>query len=390
MINDFELSKIAHKYFNDNKDTAEIWYKKYGVNGESPADVWKEIAKLTSEMETPENQKFWESKFNELLNDWKFVPAGRILFGLREDVKNPNRRKITLSNCFVIPSPEDNLESIFETGKIMAKIYASGGGVGLDLSNIRPKGSKVNNSAIVSDGVKPFMELYSQITNTIAISGRRGALMLSIDVEKNPDVLEFINSKKDLGKVNYANISIKLSDAFMNAVINKSNWSIEFTVKDTGEKIIKDFNANDLFDIIVKNAHSSAEPGILFWDTIKNYSPNKYFTENEIVNVNPCLHPDTTVKIRQDGIEKVVIIKELSELDVSDIEIYSYDIENDKFDWDVIKKCWLTRSNAELIEIELDNGNILRLTPDHKVYTTNRGWVEAQFLTENDDLILDK
>lgn len=390
MIKDIELGRIAHKFFNDNLDTAGIWNKKYSTNGESPGDVWKEMSRLLASIEDESVKKEWEIKFNNILSDWKFVPAGRILFGLRENIRDKNKRKITLSNCYVLPSPEDNLESIFDIGSKMARVYSSGGGVGIDLSLIRPKGSKVNNSAVVSDGIVPFMSLYSEITNTIAISGRRGALMLTLDVEKNPDILEFINAKKDLNKVNYANISIKLSDNFMNAVLNDEEWNIKFKVKDSGEVINRYYQASYIFDKIIKNNWESAEPGIIFWDKMKNYTPTSQFEDFKPISTNPCLHPDTMVKIKIDGEVKDISIEELSKLDEKKIEIYSYNIENDNFEWDLMNKCWLTRKNAELLEIELENGNILKLTPDHKIYTKNRGWVEAQFLTESDDLIVNE
>ncbi len=229
-MDDMELLSIAEKYFLGDINIAKIWFKKYGINGESPVDIWKRLSKLISEIEKEEVQKEWDGNFYDLLKDWKFVPGGRILFSLTEDIKNKGaRRKITPFNCFVLPQPEDNLENIFEIAQKAARVYSYGGGVGIDLSKIRPKGSKVNNSAIYSDGVVPFMNLYSEVTGNIAISGRRGALLLSLS-DKSPDFSNFINSKKNHDKINSANISIKLSDTFMRAVEQNTDWELYFKV----------------------------------------------------------------------------------------------------------------------------------------------------------------
>lgn len=284
---ELETLKLAEKFFQGDADVAQIWVKKYGVNGETPQDVWKRIAKLTSEMEEEKKQKKWEEEFFDVLRDWRFIPGGRILFGLTEDIKEKDRRKVTLSNCFAMPSAEDNLESIMEVGKKMARTYASGGGCGTDLSQIRPKGSKVKNSAIVSDGVVPFAELFANITSTIAISGRRGALMLTIDCS-HPDVMNFINCKRDLRKINHANISIKLTDAFFKAVEADAEWETYFKVKDSGEEIKVMFRAKEIFDTIIRNAWESAEPGILMWSRIKTFTPMAHFPKYTPVTTNPC------------------------------------------------------------------------------------------------------
>lgn len=286
-MDDMELISIAEKYFLGDVNIARIWFKKYGINGETPVDIWKRLAKLTSEMEKEEKQKEWDGNFYDLLKDWKFVPGGRILFALTEDIKNKGtRRKITPFNCYALPSPEDNLESIFETAQRAAKIYAYGGGVGIDVSKIRPRGAKVNNSAIYSDGVVPFMNLYSEVTTNIAISGRRGAMLLSIS-DKSPDLINFINAKKDHSKINSANISVKLSDAFMKAVETDGDWETYFKVKD-GEEIKQTHKAKTIFDNIVENNWNSAEPGILFWDKVLHWTPNEHFDESLLIGCNPC------------------------------------------------------------------------------------------------------
>ena len=286
-LTELELLKLAEKFFQNDVDVAQIWTKKYGINGETPLDIWKRIAKLTAEVEDEKKQKKWEEEFLDILREFKFIPGGRILFGLTENIKEKDKRKLTLSNCFAMPSAEDSLEDIMRVGTLMARTYASGGGCGTDLSQIRPKGAKVKNSAIFSDGVVPFAQLYSNITNTIAISGRRGALLLTL-ADSHPDILNFINCKRDLQKINHANISIKLTDKFFQTVEADGEWETSFKVKDSGEEIKTTFKAKEIFDTIVRNTWESAEPGILMWSKIKNYTPLSGFPKYSPVTCNPC------------------------------------------------------------------------------------------------------
>lgn len=190
-------------------------------------------------------------------------------------------------NCFVITPPEDNIESIFDTAKKMARTYSYGGGCGTSLEKLRPRRSKVNNSAKETTGAVSFMDLYSMTTGLIGQQGRRGALMLSMPVE-HPDIIEFINVKTDLSKVTFANISVMISDKFMEAVKADEMWHMEFTVKDTGEVIKRKTKAKDLMRLIAKNNWNYAEPGMLFWDRVKNYHINSEDPTFEYASTNPC------------------------------------------------------------------------------------------------------
>ena len=343
-LTELEILKLADRFFEGDSDVARIWLKKYGTNGETPQDIWKRIAKLASEMEEEKKQKKWDEEFFEILKDWKFIPGGRILFGLSDQIKE-KKRKITLSNCFFLNPPEDNLESIMDVAYRMSKTFAHGGGCGVDLSLIRPKGSKVNNSAIVSDGVMPFMELYSNVTNTIAISGRRGALMLTLDVS-HPDVLNFINAKRDLRKVNYANISIKITDKFFQVVEADGDWETTFKVKDTGEEITHTFKAKEIFDTIIRNAWESAEPGILLWSRIKNYTPMAFFPKYAPVGVNPC----SEISLSSNGACL------LGSLNLFKFIKYGF-TKRAELDWDDFKKTIHTavRLMDDILEIQIRN-----------------------------------
>ena len=218
------------------------------------------------------------------IKDKKFMAAGRILAGRGLDKLG---RKITLSNCYVLPKVEDNIESIFDTAKFLARTYSYGGGVGLTLTKLRPRGAKVNNAASTTTGAVSFMDLYSLVTGLIGMRGRRGALMLNLDVS-HPDIEDFIDVKNDLSKVTFANISVNIDDKFMEAVKNEYEYELYFKVEATGEEIIKKVNAKNLFRLLAKNNWNMAEPGILYKGRIDSWhlmSEDKHF---EFAGVNPC------------------------------------------------------------------------------------------------------
>lgn len=248
-----------------------IWSNKYQYNQEN-FEQW--IDRVSG----------GNKKIAKLIKERKFLFAGRILAnrGLYKD-----NIKVTYSNCYVLEPPKDNLESIFDTAKYLARTFSYGGGVGIDISNLRPKGSKVHNSAKSTTGAVSFMELYSMTTGLIGQRGRRGALMISMDVN-HPDIESFIDIKTDLEKVTKANISVRITDKFMKAVLNKEIFECRFIIEETKEEIVKEVDAYKLFMKLIVNNWDFAEPGILFWDTIeKNHllSEDKDF---KYAGVNPC------------------------------------------------------------------------------------------------------
>ena len=218
------------------------------------------------------------------IKDKKFMPAGRILAGRGLDKFG---RKITLSNCYVMPKVEDNIEAIFDTAKYLARTYSYGGGCGLTLSKLRPKGAKVNNAANTTTGAVSFMDLFSLVTGLIGMKGRRGALMLNLDVY-HPDIEDFINVKNDLSKVNYANISVNIDDEFMEAVKKDSEYDLHFEVEATGEELRRTIQARDLFRVIAKNNWNMAEPGVLYTNKINSWHLMSEDPDFEFAGVNPC------------------------------------------------------------------------------------------------------
>lgn len=250
-------------------------------------------------------QDIWERKYryeNETFNEWinrvsggnseianlikekKFLFGGRILANRGLENKG---RKISLSNCYVIEPPEDNIESIFDCAKKLARTYSYGGGCGVDISKLSPRGAKVNNAAKETTGSVSFMDLYSMVTGLIGQAGRRGALMLSLSCE-HPDLEEFIGIKSDLDRVTKANISIRITDKFMAAVKNKTPFTLSFTRLETGETITKEIDAYEMFHKMCEMNWDYAEPGMLFWDRINNWNLLSCDDEFEYAGTNPC------------------------------------------------------------------------------------------------------
>ena len=272
--------------FGGDELRARVFYEKYALRDADgrqteklPEDMWRRVAReLASPEKDDDRRKEWASKFYWLLEDYRFVPGGRILFGAGQP------RKSTLLNCYFFKIREDSIEAIFDWCKEAARTYSYGGGVGTDISVLRPRGAPVNNSAIYSSGSVSFMELLSTTTGTIGQAGRRGALMITIRVD-HPDVMDFINVKRDLKKVNYANISVKISDDFMRAVETDGDFMLRF--KNDKVEVNKTVRARDVWKSLIKGAWQSAEPGVLFWDTIKRDSTTEY-NGMEVQGVNPC------------------------------------------------------------------------------------------------------
>lgn len=266
-----ERTKLREQGWDMTDLQRDIYEKKYRWNNESFDEFINRVSG-------------GNSFIKKAIKDKKFIPAGRVLAGRGLDKLG---RKITLSNCYVMPKVEDNLESIFDTAKYLAKTYSYGGGCGLTISKLRPKGAKVNNAANTTTGAVSFMDLYSLVTGLIGMRGRRGALMLNLDVS-HPDIFDFINVKNDLDKVTFANISVNIDDKFMKAVEANEDYQLYFKVEATGEEIIRNVEAKELFRLIAKNNWNMAEPGILNQDRINSWHLMSEDESFEFAGVNPC------------------------------------------------------------------------------------------------------
>lgn len=255
----------------ENQLGQDIWERKYRYENET-FDEW--INRVSG----------GNSEIANLIKEKKFLFGGRILANRGLENKG---RKISLSNCYVIEPPEDNIENIFDCAKKLARTYSYGGGCGVDISKLSPRGAKVNNAAKETTGSVSFMDLYSMVTGLIGQAGRRGALMLSLSCE-HPDLEEFIGIKSDLDRVTKANISIRITDKFMAAVKNKTPFTLSFTRLETGETITKEIDAYEMFHKMCEMNWDYAEPGMLFWDRINNWNLLSCDDEFEYAGTNPC------------------------------------------------------------------------------------------------------
>lgn len=282
---------------------------------------------------------------------------------------------IKTHNCYVIKPPTDCIEDIFEAGKKLARTYSYGGGCGIDISNLRPKGAIVHNAAKSTSGAVSFMDFYSYVTGLIGQSGRRGALMISISCE-HPDIEEFINLKTKQGVCEKANISIRVSDEFMQAAIDDRDWETSFTSRETGT-ITRTFKARDLLKLLAKRNWEWAEPGLLYWDRITGYNMLDNDGNFAYAGVNPCLTGDSLIQT----VEGEISIKDLVG---STPFVYCMDSDGNLAIRKAIK-VWKTRENAQLVEVIAGKGRLI-CTPDHRIFTTNRGWVEAANLQKGDKI----
>lgn len=255
----------------ENQLGMDIWEKKYCCENED-FEAW--LTRISGGNE----------EIGEYIRQKKFLFGGRILSNRGLQKQN---RKVTYSNCYVIAPPEDEIESIFDCAGKLARTYSYGGGCGIDISKLSPRGAKINNAAKETSGSVSFMELYSLVTSLIGQNGRRGALMISIDCS-HPDVQEFIDLKTDLDKVTKANISIRIHEDFMEAVKENKDYLLHYTREVTGEVIEKTVNARELFRRIAETNWDFAEPGALFWDRITGWNLLSNTEDFAYAGVNPC------------------------------------------------------------------------------------------------------
>jgi ribonucleoside-diphosphate reductase alpha chain len=274
--------------FHNDSLRARIFYEKYALRNSdnepvetNPGHMWKRLARVIASVERPETTEEWERNFLWLLSDFRFVPGGRILHA----IGNPN--KVTALNCYVIPSPHDSLPGIYKTALELAETFKRGGGCGVDISSLRPKDSPAHNAARVSTGAVSFMELYSLTTGIIGQQGRRGALMITIS-DSHPDVLDFCKIKRNRTAVRFANISVRVTDAFMRAVEQGDEWLLHYENPRDGIEVKQTIQAKELWNELIVGARDWAEPGCLFWDTIRGYSSSDRYSGMEVVSTNPC------------------------------------------------------------------------------------------------------
>ncbi|MFY0650515.1 MAG: adenosylcobalamin-dependent ribonucleoside-diphosphate reductase [Cyclobacteriaceae bacterium] len=289
-----EVIRKTAEYFDGDSLAANVWLNKYALKDsegniyeDSPEAMHRRMAKEIFRIEQKYENPLSEKEIFDCLDRFKYIiPQGGSMSGIGN-----NYQIASLSNCFVIGNKgeSDSYGGVMKIDEEQVQLMKRRGGVGHDLSHIRPKGSPVKNSALTSTGIVPFMERYSNTTREVAQDGRRGALMLSISV-KHPDIQEFVDAKLDGTKVTGANVSVKIDEDFMTAVENNTNYCLAYPINSPAPKVKVDINARKLWEKIVHNAWKSAEPGILFWDNIiKESIPDCYDDFGfKTVSTNPC------------------------------------------------------------------------------------------------------
>ena len=301
-----EVLKHSLSYFNNDELAATTWINKYAVKNskgefleKSPDQMHLRMAEQFGRIESKyeqnktsvegfstygKNRKPLTSKaIYNLFKDFKYViPQGSVMFGLGNE-----QITASLSNCIVIPPVYDSYGGIFHADQQMAQLFKRRCGVGVDLSELRPRDAKVSNAAGSTTGAVSFMNRFSATTREVAQNGRRGALMLTLDIA-HPDIEDFITIKQDLTKVTGANISIRLSDEFMQAVENDEKYTLRWPIDSKTPKYTKEVDAKELWETVIKSAHNTAEPGLIFWDRQHNYSTSSLYPGFKNSSTNPC------------------------------------------------------------------------------------------------------
>ena len=344
-----------------------------------PGQLHTRLAKEFARIEAKYPNPLSKERILSLLTGFaQVVPQGSPMSG----IGNPHQLQ-SLSNCFVIDQPHDSYGGILFSDQEQVQIMKRRGGVGFDISTIRPKGQPTTNAARTTDGIGVFMERFSNSTREVAQGGRRGALMLTIHCS-HPELETFIDIKRDLKKVTGANISIRFTDEFMQAAEKGEDFTLRWPVEAAPEdaEITRVVNARQVWEKFIDAAWTSAEPGALFWDTVVNegivdcYRGVGYKT----ISTNPCITGDTVVQTNAGP----KTVKELADNNAQ-FMVYAYDTDENK----VVQKtatAFKTKEDAKILQLTTKSGKSIKLTPDHRVFT-QREWIEAGDLQLSDKIL---
>lgn len=388
-----QVLEASVEYFNGDEFAAKVFVDKYALQnlqGEylelTPTDMHHRLAKEFARIESKYPNSLSEETIFSLIDKFKFiVPQGSPMSA----IGNPFQMQ-SLSNCFVIQGVHsDKLDSyggIMLADQELAQIMKRRGGVGLDISGIRPKGAITANSAKTTDGIAVFMERFSNTCREVAQNGRRGAEMQTISVN-HPEIETFINIKRDLKKVTGANISIRLNDEFMTAVKNNQEYTLRWPVESSVEtaKVTRVVKAKDIWNQIIESAWTSAEPGLLFWDTVKKHTPSDIYSAfgHNSISTNPCFSADTLIAVA-DG-RNAVTIKQLAD-EAMDVPVYSMNKETGIIEIKTARNPRITGYNQKLVRVILDDGSHIDTTPNHNFILLNGNKIEAKDLKYGDSL----
>ena len=410
-VNEKKELKNKTKFVDDF--SKEIFEQTYSYGGENINESQLRVARDLATSE--EDKEYWTDKFLDLLEDFKFVPGGRILSNAGTGLKGT-----TYINCFVdgIVSPDaDSMDGILSALHRQALILKSEGGYGFCADVMRPRGAFIGGIGNESPGSVRMLDMWDTQSSVITagsgrktqklkgkIKIRKGAQMVTMSCW-HPDIEEFITSKQTPGRLTKFNMSVLITDELMEAVEKNLPWNLEFPdYENAGTNYKKEWDgniklwkekgypiktyktfkdANELWDLIMKSTYNRNEPGVLFVDTMNRLN-NLYY--NEFINAtNPCVTGDIIIKTDKGDIRMDEIVTRYKSGE--EIKVMSYNVKNKFLQYKSINWADLTRKNADIIEIEIEDGVKVKLTPDHKVFTENRGYINAKDLNENDILL---
>ena len=361
MFDESTVREATLEYFGGDKLATNVFITKYclrdkkGVFMEkTPDDMHKRIAKEFARIEdkfiTRKSNHLTEKEIYGFLKGFKYVvPQGSPMMGIGNDYVN-----VSLSNCVVVDNPQDNISSIMDAGKDLANLFKRRCGVGLDISGLRPEHGIVNNSARTTTGAWSFADFYSYVCRMIGQNGRRGALMISMDI-RHPDIEQFIKMKHDLTKVTGANVSVKISDSFMEAVEKKETFALQFPVDAETPAYVSEVDAVTLWDNIIKSATKTAEPGLLMWDNIIKNLPAHEYNDFKTKTTNPC------GEIPLSAYDSCRLVS----LNLKSLVKNSFD-KNAEFDFSKLKEVASVgmRLSDDLVELELEKLENIRQVAD--------------------------
>lgn len=356
-----EALEECEVYFNGDELASKVFLDKYALRDNqqnllemTPKDMHRRIAKEFARIEKGKFKKplSEEEIFNYLDHFKRIVPQGSPMYGIGN-----NAQTISLSNCYVLESPLDSYGGIHLTDEQLSQISKRRGGVGLDISHLRPGGTVTHNAARTSTGIGSFMERYSNSIREVGQAGRRGALMITINVH-HPEVLTFATIKSDSTKVTGANISIRLTDKFLTAVKNDTTYTQQWPIDSEKPEIVQEVSAREVWMKIIENAHAMAEPGLLFWDNIISESPSDCYADVGFKTI--CTNPSLRGSTRVLTTEGAIPIEELAQ-----DKPFGTRVKNLRGEW---SECHVFQSGKDktLWKIEFTNGQSVYCTPEHK------------------------
>jgi len=382
---DAQKARLATlEYFNGDELATNVFMTKYCLRDNkghflelTPADMHARMAREFSRIEdkfgTDQPGHLSEEEVYSYFENFKYiVPQGSPMMGIGN-----NEVAVSLSNCVVVDSPEDNVSSIIDTGKDLANLFKRRCGVGLDISHLRPEGAPVHNSARTTTGAWSFADFYSYVCRMIGQNGRRGALMISMDI-RHPDIEKFVTMKHDLMKVTGANVSVKISDSFMEAVENNETFTLQFPIEGEPE-FTHEIQAVELWEEIINSAAKTAEPGLLMWDNITKNLPAHEYAQFKTLTTNPCIVGETLIAVA-DG-RNAVSIRQLAE-EGKDVPVYSTNTKTGQVEIKLGRNPRKTGSHKEVWRLTLDDGSYLDATPDHKILTKELKYISLKALQE--------